>query len=320
MTATSRKLLLAFGLLGLAAASTSSYVHYKLLTDPSYTSFCDVNPSVSCAQAYLSRYGSILGVPVALGGVLFFAVALLLAGAGGRQKSGLRDAVPGCLFAWSSVGFLVVLYLAWASYVQLKNFCILCSITYVAVTAILIISSRIPRASSTALPLRVARDLSSLIKSPLAIVAGVLLTAGMATLVALFPRESTAVAQQPAYPPLTEEQRSDLEKWWVLQPKVDLPIPNDGATVLDREVQRLHVPRLSPDLRMVQARARQISLGRAGALRREALPARGGMQSQGAQQSLCVVRGSSRGDHGGREGHRPGARTVDLLESGNLDA
>ena len=70
-----------------ARRSISSYVHYKLLTDPSYTSFCDVNATVSCTQAYLSRYGSFWGVPVALGGVLFFALVLRRRLAGRRRPS-----------------------------------------------------------------------------------------------------------------------------------------------------------------------------------------------------------------------------------------
>jgi uncharacterized membrane protein len=65
MTSLRRNLILAFGVLGLGASSVSSFVHYKLLTDPSYTSFCDVNPAVSCTEAYLSRFGSVRGVPVA---------------------------------------------------------------------------------------------------------------------------------------------------------------------------------------------------------------------------------------------------------------
>ena len=95
MTPLSRKLLLAFAALGLAASSTSSYVHYKLLTDPSYSSFCDVNTTVSCTQAYLSPYGSFWGVPVALAGVFFFALVLLLAGVGGRQTSHGAGGDPG---------------------------------------------------------------------------------------------------------------------------------------------------------------------------------------------------------------------------------
>ena len=43
MTPFKRKLLLIFATIGLAAATVSSYVHYKLVTDVSYSSFCDMN-------------------------------------------------------------------------------------------------------------------------------------------------------------------------------------------------------------------------------------------------------------------------------------
>ena len=61
MTARTRKLLLAIALLGLGASLISTFVHYTLLTDPTYTSFCDVSASVSCTQAYLSKYGQLPG-------------------------------------------------------------------------------------------------------------------------------------------------------------------------------------------------------------------------------------------------------------------
>ena len=56
---------LGFAALGLAASSASTWVHYRLLTDPTYTSVCDVNSTFSCSQAYTSQYGSLAGVPVA---------------------------------------------------------------------------------------------------------------------------------------------------------------------------------------------------------------------------------------------------------------
>ena len=42
-----------------------AWVHHRLLTDPSYASFCDVNQTLSCTNAYASPYGSLAGVPVA---------------------------------------------------------------------------------------------------------------------------------------------------------------------------------------------------------------------------------------------------------------
>ena len=87
MTRLSRTLLMAFAALGLGASSTSSYVHYQLLTEASYSSFCDVSATVNCTQAYLSQYGSFWGVPVALFGMFFFTLVLLLAGLGGRPAA-----------------------------------------------------------------------------------------------------------------------------------------------------------------------------------------------------------------------------------------
>jgi uncharacterized membrane protein/protein-disulfide isomerase len=233
MTPLSRKLLLAFAALGLAAASTSTYVHYKLMTDPSYTSFCDVSGHVNCTDAYLSRYGSLWGVPVAVGGVMFFALALALAGVGGRKGSVVRDAVPGYIFALSTVGLAFVLYLAWASYFQLKVFCILCAVTYVSVIGIFIVSGGATTVPMTTLPRRAGRDLRTLVTTPIALVIALLFVAGSGALVVLFPRESAASqASAPEYMPLTDKQRQDLEKWWAVQPKVDLPIPPAGEKVL----------------------------------------------------------------------------------------
>ena len=101
MSATVRRLLIAFAVLGLAASSAASWVHYRLIKNPDYTSFCDVNATVSCKEAYLSPYGSIGGVPVAVLGLLFFGLVLILvwvgtrtdreAGSGRRQPSAPLD-------------------------------------------------------------------------------------------------------------------------------------------------------------------------------------------------------------------------------------
>jgi uncharacterized membrane protein len=227
-----RRLILGFALAGLAAASASTYVHYKLLTDPGYTSACDINSAVNCTAAYLSPYGSLWGIPVAIGGVLFFAVVLVLSGLGGRPASPFRDSVPTYISVLSAVALAVVLYLAWASYVQLRTFCILCAITYVAVTAIFILSAGATTMPVNQLPGRGARDLTSLAKSPLALAILVVLLGGVAAAITMFPRESATGAQAPAYPPLTDEQKAGMAKWWSVQPKVDVGIPSDGATVL----------------------------------------------------------------------------------------
>ena len=237
MSSKSRTLLLAFSLLGLGASILSSYVHYKLLTDPTYVSFCDVNTQVSCTQAYLSQYGSFMGVPVALGGVIFFAVAAALAGLAGGTTSRARDNAPGYIFIWSTIGLAFAMYLAWASYVVLGLFCILCAVTYVSVIALFIISGGATKYPMTSMPGRAARDLRTLVSSPVALAMLLVIGVGSAVLIASFPTESSSQAAQEeayaTYQPLTEQQRAQLEAWWAVQPTVDIPIPPaDGTKVL----------------------------------------------------------------------------------------
>src|SRR3954468_20874413 len=233
MTTLSRRLLLAFAALGLAAASTSTVVHYKLLTNPGYTSFCDVNATMSCTQAYLSRYGSFLGVPVAVAGVFFFLLIFLLVAFGGGGKSPVRESVPAYVFALSTVGLAFSIYLAWASYVELKTFCMLCAATYVSVIALFIISGGATTFPMTTLPRRAPRDFKTLLSNPVALVLALLYVVGAGTVIAYFPSEAPAAQQAPApLTPLTDQQRAELIKWWYLQPRVDLSVPAEGAKVV----------------------------------------------------------------------------------------
>lgn len=239
MTAKTRKLLLACALVGLGASLASTYVHYRLLTQTGYVSACDVNATVSCTQAYLSPYGSFRGVPVALGGVLYFVLVTLLAGVAGSERSRVRENASGYIFALSTLALAFVLYLAWASFFVLKAFCILCAITYVAVIAIFIISGGAVPFPMTNLPRRAVRDLRLLVTSPAALVIAVLFLGGATALVAAFPRESTTgsgsvtTGSAPAAPQaLTDQQRTELERWWAVQPVEPVGVPADGAKVV----------------------------------------------------------------------------------------
>ena len=107
MSKRAARLALVFALLGLGASATAAYVHYHLLYDPHYTSFCDVSETVSCSQVYLSRFSTVTipgfggsgSIPVSLFAVIWFAFAALLSVGAlvGRQE--VRDSIPGYLFA-----------------------------------------------------------------------------------------------------------------------------------------------------------------------------------------------------------------------------
>jgi protein-disulfide isomerase/uncharacterized membrane protein len=237
MSSKSRTLLLVFALLGLGASSVSTFVHYKLLTTPNYESFCDVGSLMNCTEAYLSQYGSFLGVPVAIGGVIFFAVVALLAGMAGGPSSAARDNAAGYIFLLSTIGLAFTLYLAWASYLKLGVFCILCAITYVSVIAIFVVSGGATKYPMTTLPGRASRDLRALRSSPAALIALLVVLGGSVALVASFPNEQAAAQQQAeavaTYQPLSADQRKQVEDWWAVQPTVELPItPSPGTKVL----------------------------------------------------------------------------------------
>ena len=240
MSSVARKLLVAFGLLGLAASSAATYVHYHLIRNPDYSSFCDINATVSCKTAYLSRYGSIGGVPVAVGGVVFFAWVLLMVWAS-RGKSRVADTAPGYIFAGSTLGLAVVLYLAYASFFILHAACPLCIATDIAVIGVFIISGGASSVPMSSLPRRALRDIGVLLTTPAAAIIALLFVAGAASGVTLFPHETERPYVPPA-PALTEPQQSEFQRWWDMQPRVALPFPNDGAKVQIIEFSDLQCP------------------------------------------------------------------------------
>lgn len=218
--------LLVASIAGLGASSASTYVHYQLLRDPTHQSFCDVSATVSCTQAYLSKYGSVAGVPVALGGVLFFALVLLLLVVERRSRGATRENVPGYLFALSTAALAAVLYLGWASFAVLKTFCILCAATYVAVIALFLVSGAATSLPMTSLPRRALKDLRALVTTPAALAAAILFLAAASTAIAYFPREAAA-------PPAEQGGgQTDFQRWYVQQQVREIPVPSDGAKVL----------------------------------------------------------------------------------------
>ncbi len=226
------RLALACALVGLTASVAAAWVHYRLLYDPTYLSFCDVNQTISCTQVYQSRFSTAWGVPLALFGAIFFAFAALLSVAGAVTRPTVRESVPGYLFASSTVALAVVLYLGYASFVVLKLVCILCLTTYAAVIGLFLVSGAATTFSMTTLPRRAGRDLRVFASSPVAIIVAILFLGGAVSALAFFPREATSGGEGIAAPAATQDQRSEFDRWYASQPRMQLVIPKDGARVL----------------------------------------------------------------------------------------
>jgi len=236
MSPLSRRLVWIVALCGLAASATSLYVHYQMLAQPGYVSFCDISQTVSCQQAYLSRYGSAWGVPVALFGVIWFLFVLVLAFIGAVGPDSVRESTPAYLFATATVGLAVTLYMAYAAFFVLKAVCVLCLATYAAVIGLFIVSGLSKSMPPmTTLPRRVFGDLRALVARPALLSVVIVFLAGAASAVAFFPDEAalrTRAAEQQAAQPVTADQRSEFERFWDAQPRVTVPVPSDGAAVV----------------------------------------------------------------------------------------
>jgi len=238
MSKTAGRLAVLFSLLGLLASGAAAYTHYRVLTDQSYVSFCDVSATVSCSEVYQSQYGSVGGVSVAVFGVLWFGFATLLSMAGVGARPSVRESIPGYLFAGSTLALSVVLYLGYASFFVLNRVCVLCLLTYVAAIGLFLVSGAGTKIPILSLPRRASDDLRVLSASPLAIALTALFVAGAASTLAFFPRDAarpeamvdasaTLEDGQPAQGPDPE-----FQKWYLAQPRVSLEVPAEGAQVL----------------------------------------------------------------------------------------
>jgi uncharacterized membrane protein/protein-disulfide isomerase len=267
-----RTLIIVLAAFGFAAAVAALYVHYRLVADPSYTSFCDVSETVSCEAVLTSRYGSLFGVPVAVGGAIWSALVLLLgvlgmraaaapepsgpakaghhdrpakAGQPGPAKAGRHDVpdnrparVAGYIFLLSTVGLAAVLYLGYASFFVLRQMCPLCMAMYVSVIGLFIVSGG-AASDLSALPGAFGRDLSAVTASPLASTLAVALIVVSVGLVGWFPREAPVAEDAAAAPePLPTEtlgpqETQAFEAWLAAQPRVELSLPGaSGARVV----------------------------------------------------------------------------------------
>jgi uncharacterized membrane protein/protein-disulfide isomerase len=232
VSAKARALAFGFAFVGLGAMLAAASVHYRLLLNPGYTSFCDISSTVSCSQVYLSRFSTAYGVPLAVFGSIWFAGVVVLLAATVFGTPSIRESVPGYVFAMSTGALAVVLYLIYVSVVVLKVYCLLCLTADVAVVGLFVVSGAATSFPMTTLHRRAIRDLRAAIASPLAILIAVLFFGGAASAVALFPREGAALEPQASSLAQEADRRSEFERWYAAQPRVPIVVPAEGAKVL----------------------------------------------------------------------------------------
>jgi vitamin-K-epoxide reductase (warfarin-sensitive) len=133
MTGLTRRLMSAvaiLGVCGIAVSSVSLQHHFAA----SKTSFCDIGESFNCDIVNRSEYSTILGIPVALIGMLGYAA---LAGLATVYRE--RPDTPAMLLSGAVLGLGFALYLTYIEARVLGVYCILClsSLSLITLTAIL---------------------------------------------------------------------------------------------------------------------------------------------------------------------------------------
>lgn len=120
MTSVARRLLMIIALLAAAGVvlSSLSLVHHY---GTSKSSFCDLSETVNCDVVNRSEYSTLLGIPVALIGVLGY-LALLVLATLYRQ----RRETPKLLFWGAMAGLGFALYLTYIEGFVLATWCVLC--------------------------------------------------------------------------------------------------------------------------------------------------------------------------------------------------
>jgi uncharacterized membrane protein/protein-disulfide isomerase len=235
--------LIVAALVGLAFAGASTWVHYRILHDAFYSSFCDVNATFNCTEAYTSRFGSIGGVPVALIGIVYFAFIVALIAICRRSPTAAQN-VAGYVFALATLGLAGVLYLAYASFFVLKAVCLLCVGSYAAIIALFLLSGAATRYPMTSLPGRLSRDLRTLVRTPAALTAALAFVGAAVLAMVFFPSEPIAASASPSSSPsvatavttappaqVTPPIEQKLQEL-LATPRVPVMVPTMGAEVV----------------------------------------------------------------------------------------
>ena len=251
-----------FATIGLVAAVSSTWVHHQVISDPTYASFCDVSSSLSCTNAYTSRYGV---VRRHLGGPARRAVSsppyCCCSGSAPPPGRSGPTSPPTC-FAAAIVGLAGVFYLGYASFVVLQTVCLLCVATYVAVLGLFVSAVAATRISMSTLPERLAADLPRLLRTPAAAAAALAFVVLPPARCWSFPAESVTAASvddagQAAAPATAAVPRRAAAGAREVHRRAAARAGDGGQRRRRggaRQVQRLPVPAVRPDLRRCTSR------------------------------------------------------------------
>lgn len=120
---------LALAVLGLLASTYLTWLHYA----SGQPIGCPEGGLVNCVAVITSPESTLLGIPVAVFGLLFFLGALALILWRRQEATPLASQLS---LAWAVGGFVVVLVLVWTELFVVDRICLWCSLTHLVALAL----------------------------------------------------------------------------------------------------------------------------------------------------------------------------------------
>ncbi len=117
---------------GIAVSVYLTTVHYA-----DAPLFCSTQGTVDCEAVLHSRYATLAGIPISVGGIVWFA---------GMAAIAILRPVSRVALAWLAVGLLSVLWLVYVELFRLEKLCLWCSAAHllivVCIGTVLLAASR----------------------------------------------------------------------------------------------------------------------------------------------------------------------------------
>ncbi len=117
--------MLAISIIGLLIAAYLTAYHYA-----GATLYCPNSGSIDCQLVLNSSYSALLGVPMAVYGLAFFAIEIAVVLHFDREQ----------MLLWNTVGLAFVLYLSYAEYI-LGSICLYCTSIHAIVVLLFLASA-----------------------------------------------------------------------------------------------------------------------------------------------------------------------------------
>ena len=156
------------------------------------------------------------------------------------------------LIIWSTLGLAAAMYMAYASFIVLQVFCFLCGVVYVAVIGIFFLSEREEATPISGTPRVFLQDLYRLIRRPIGFGITFIFLVGSLSSIVWFPYLQF-LQTKPIVSASSVEEDFDFDQWWIQQPRIEVPVSVENASVLVIKFNDYQCPACAETFRLYES-------------------------------------------------------------------